>query len=340
LQSSLFSITEDSNASMNNYPDIYFQVKNLALGAKDIILYIKKNNFKNIFLFNGRTASSYLITKHCAENNINIFFIEYAGHANGFRLFPVPPHASKRVGELLLVYYRYGVYSLKSLKNANEYLIKEKLNSVYARNNKIPTNISYDICIFLGSDFEYTATNKDICGVVWLGNIKFCELVFKKYGLKKSYVIRCHPNSATDPNSIKLEEEFKVFLKNIGANAELISAHEKIDSHMLIKNSTLIVTDLSTISLDAIILNKPVDIFGNTDIRFIYNNQWMKDLSGKEYSRIFSEPFSLAHNLFVFRFNRLDKFFWKILFYIHRSFEKFTIWKKIEIKFLGHCNSS
>jgi hypothetical protein len=324
LQSSLISITEDSNASKDTYPEVFSQLSKLVLGAKDVISFIQLNKFSNIYLFNGRTASSYLITKHALKSNINIFYIEYAGHANGFRLFPVPPHASKRIGALLLNYYRYGVYCSSQISKASEMLVKEKLNSSYAKANKLDVNSSYDICIFLGSDFEYTAVDEEICGVKWNGNIEFCKSVIKKYGLEKSYVVRCHPNSETDSNWVRLLVQLRHFLESTGAKIDLIGPNDKIDSHKLIKKSSLIVTDLSTISLDAIILNKPVDIFGNTDINLIYNNSWMRELSGKNLNKKIIEPFSLVHNFLVFRFTKLDKFFWIIMFYIHRGFEKYA----------------
>lgn len=327
LQSSFISITEDSNATEVKYPNVFGQVKRLALGSKDVVEFIEKQKNTNVYIFNGRTASSYLITKFCVANNFPLFYYEYAAHCNGFRLFPVAPHASGKIGVLLCKYYRYGTFNMADLRAASNQLRKDKLNSVYSKNNKQNPIIKYDIAIFLGSDFEYTAVDFEICDIKWEGNAKFCKSVINKYGENYTYAIRCHPNSANDPNWVKLYEELKESLRVFSCRVDVYGPDVAVDSHKLILDADRVVTDLSTIALDAILLGKRVDIFGNTDIKYIYNNSWMNEVSGNYINDAISEPFSLAHNFLVFRFSYFEKIICRILFYIHRAFTKYEIWR-------------
>lgn len=327
VDSSLISITEDSSATEVKYHKVYNQVKRLALGSKDLVDYISKHQSSNIFVFNGRTASSYLISKYCVDNNIKLFYYEYAAHCNGFRLFPVPPHASGKLGELIFVNYRYGIYNSAELKISANQFKSDKLNSIFSKKNKQKPRDKYDIVIFLSSDYEYTSIDFDICDVKWVGNLDFCKSVINKYGINSSYAIRCHPNSANDPNWINLYAELKESLKLYNCRIDLYGPDIAIDSHQLILDADLVVTDLSTISLDAILLGRKIDIFGNTDIRYLNNHPWMCELSGKYMHDTISEPFSLWPNFLVFRFSYIEKIFCRLLFYVHRAFTKYEIWR-------------
>lgn len=320
--SSFFSIVEDTSATEKKYPEIYRQLMNLALGAKDVVNYLNEIQPSNVFVFNGRTASSYLISKYCVTNGISIFYYEYAGHDNGFRLFPVPPHASGRLGALLLSYYKNGVYDVDSLKVAADLMRFQKLNSVYKLRTNQKSIKEYDVAIFLGSDFEYTAVDPEICEVTWLGNPNFCKSVIEKYGKNLSYVIRCHPNSASDPNWPELLRELQSKIAELNVSVDLIPPDSPLDSHDLINNSKQVVTDLSTISLDAILLGKPTDIFGNTDIRYIYTNPWFLEKHKSDIKSEIIKPFALGHNFFVFRFNLIERLLSNFLFLIQAAFKK------------------
>lgn len=326
--SSLFSIVEDTSASADKYPKIYPQIMNLALGSKDLVNYLKEQEAGIVFIFNGRTASSYLVSKYCVSQNVNIFYYEYAGHDNGFRLFPVPPHASGRLGSFLLTYYKNGIYNSASLKIASDLIQYQKLNSIYRSRANQKATKAYDVAIFLGSDFEYTAVDPEICEVIWLGNPHFCRSVIEKYGSELSYVIRCHPNSAADPNWLDLFQQLQSKVGELNVSVDIIPPDSPIDSHDLISNCKQVVTDLSTISLDAILLGKPTDIFGNTDIRYIYTDPWFIENNNGDMKSEIIKPFALVHNFLVFRFNIIEKIFSNIIFLVHATFTKFNKQKK------------
>ncbi|MDA9285248.1 hypothetical protein N9P94_00185 [Pseudomonadales bacterium] len=329
LESSLFSITEDSNASKEKYPEVYRSVERLALGSKDMVAMLQgeHDSKSNVYIFNGRTASSYLVTKHCVSNGLGIFYYEYAAHSNGFRLFPVAPHASGQLGELMLQYFRFGAYNIAQVCAAATLVRQRKLNSDFAKTNKVKPTVKYDVVIFLGSDYEYTSVDPEICGVHWYGNVDVCRRAVEKYGELRSYAIRCHPNSARDPNWPKLFSQLEESLERYSCSVEIIAPDIAIDSHQLILDSEIVVTDLSTISLDAIMLGKRVDIFGNTDIRHIYSSDWMETYSNGQMQHRIGEPFSLAHNFLVFRFSAIESIICRGLYYIQRSFYKFHNWR-------------
>jgi len=326
--SSLLSIVEDTSATAEKYPQIYAQAMNIALGSKDVVNYIKEVEANVVFIFNGRTASSYLISKYCVVNRVNIFYYEYAGHDNGFRLFPVAPHASGRLGALLLPYYKNGVYNNRSLEAAADIIRYQKLNSIYKKRTNQQVSKKYDVAIFLGSDFEYTAVDPQICEVTWLGNPNFCKSVIEKYGQGLQYVIRCHPNSALDPNWPELFRELQSSVQALNVSVDIIPPDSPVDSHDLIRNCSQVVTDLSTISLDSILLGKPTDIFGNTDIRYIYTNSWFVENSKGNIASEIIKPFALGHNFLVFRFNMVEKVISNIIFLIHETFSKLNKIKK------------
>ena len=320
--SSLCSITEDSAPDKKKYPKEYQAAYNLALGSKDILNYLKKKSLKLVFVFNGRTASSYLITKFCVKSNIKIFYYEFAGHGNGFRVFPVPPHADGKLGEIYLNQHNTGIYDFHHLKNAEIFLKHEKLNSIYKKSTTKKENKTYDVIIFLGSDFEYTSVDPEICDITWEGSLDFCKIVINKYGLKRRYTVRCHPNSSNDPNWVNIQTDLYEGLKSLTSNIDIISPNSNIDSHYLIEKSNVVATDLSTISLDSILLGQKTDINGNTSVKLIYENIFFNKLYNNDMKNNIMKPFSLAHNLFVFRYSFLEKTSYYFIFLINSLFEK------------------
>jgi hypothetical protein len=325
--SSLVSITEDSMATEAKYPDIYNQQINLAKGAKDLENYLTNQCINSIFLFNGRGASIHLVAKFCVRNAIRVYYYEYAAHGNGFRLYPSSPHGPKALGLQLYKYFKYGLYNLHDIKVAANKFRHEKLNSSFAKKNKISPDKKYDVVIFLGSDYEYAWIDSEITGALWAGNIDFCESVFNKYGKEKTYAIRCHPNSINDPSVDVLNARLYTMSAGFGGLVDIYKPNMAVDSHQLIKNSNIVVTAYSSISLDAIILGVPVDIFFDSDIKYFYEDIWMSRYEGGHKNTIV-EAFSLQHNFLVFRFSITEKFFFKLLYLVNRLFEKYFFWKR------------
>jgi len=197
------------------------------------------------------------------------------------------------------------------------------LNNEFAANNDRKVEKQYDVSIYLGSDHEYTAVDPEICNISWNGNIAFCKMVFAKYGNERIYAIRCHPNSYTDKNWPALFQELKQYASSAEVKIDLFGPASDVDSHDLMRRSRIIVTELSSIAVDAVLLGMKVDIFGNTDLRVI-----LEKLSREGHPRelraldYIAEVFSLWPRFLVIRFNRIEKVCCIGLFYVHRFFDK------------------
>lgn len=323
LTSSLYSITNDSGATKTTYPGIYNEVKELALGSKEVVNYISSFGASLVYLFNGRTASSYLVSKHCHNLGIEVAYYEYAGHCNGYRLYPVPPHASGDIGRIIMKFRDEAVISIPELRRNAIRFRKAKLDNEYSVNNRGTSKKEYDVSIYLGSDHEYTAVDPAICNISWQGNIAFCRNVLAKYGVEKSYAIRCHPNSYHDKNWLVHFEELQEFVSSTKADIDLFGPDSKVDSHDLMRKSSRVVTELSSIAVDAVLMGLEVDIFGNTDLRVILQNlDCRSNWTQEEKSIYIAEVFSLWPRFLVVRFNRKEKLACRALFYVHRFFDK------------------
>jgi hypothetical protein len=76
--SSLYSITNDSKATKYKYITLWKSLVALHIGALALVDDLSKHKIEKIYIFNGRLASSYAISKYAASENINAFFYEYA----------------------------------------------------------------------------------------------------------------------------------------------------------------------------------------------------------------------------------------------------------------------
>ncbi len=325
LYSSLVSITEDSSATRHKYPDQYEELYNLAIGSKLCVEYCAATSPTAIYVFNGRVASSYLLARWAVKTKTPICYYEFAGHCNGFRLFPVSPHASGSLGVLLEKYYIYGIFDAARItEEAGRYKVK-KLSSRFVEGYKLSPNERYDVSIFLGSDYEYAWIDPLITGLEWKGNLDFVARVVKKYGPDRSYVVRCHPNSIVDPNWKSLDEELRQFASTCSSRMDVIGANEPVDSHKLIQASGVVVTAYSSISIDAILLGAKVDIFGDSDIKRLFDNEGIQQRMKTAGNFSFAEPFALGHNFLVFRFSRPECWLCNILYYLTRLQKKLRI---------------
>lgn len=305
IVSSLYSITNDSGADQRGYPRIYDELTSLSMGAKEIIAHVDSQAVAKIYLFNGRTASSYPLSRYAHTRRLTTMYYEYGSSHKGFKLYPCPPHASWALGHALMDFYRQGVISLPSLAAQAQSFERHKIDNPYAAANTRPLSKEYDVSMFLGSDHEYTAVDSEICGIEWRGNLDFCKRVVEKYGPGKRYAIRCHPNQRSDRNWRTLSAVIEQFCSDCGA--DFFGPDSGVSSHDLIKKSKIVATDLSSIALDAVLLGKDVDVFGATDLRNILQHLHESvRASPLLCKKVIAEMFGLADRLFFIRFNWLE----------------------------------
>lgn len=326
LMSSLFSMTNDSGANENKYPKEYQWSYANSLGAKEVADFIQSQNYKIIYLFNGRTASSYNISRLKINNNIKIFYYEFSDSIQEFKLYPNPPHASYANGKLLTDFRCNIALSYNNISDLGRLYRLKKLNNNFTKNYFHKSSINYDVVIFLGSDHEYTAVDIDICGLEWFGNDDFCKRVVNKYGKNIKYAIRCHPNSSIDLNWNNQYSKLDETLKSLNIDYDLFGPDSEINSYSLLGENTIAAIEFSSISIDALLMGKKVDIFADIDTKFIIDFYKNNNFSDKSQRDFISEIFALNEFFLVKKFNKFIMpflyFFIKIeilIFYLEKK---------------------
>jgi hypothetical protein len=324
LTSSFYSITDDSGATENKYPKIFSSLYALTLGSKEVTKFLDSiGDINFIYVFNGRTASSYLISKYAHTKNIKIGYYEYSRDSNGYRLLPVAPHASGDVGAIQWLFWKNCCISNADKNKLSQLYFEKKLNSSFTQANTIKCEKKYDISIYLGSDHEYQAVDSEICNIEWRGNIEFIKQVIAKYGINKSYAIRCHPNQENDKNWKSLISAIDLFIIESNVKIDMYDPISGVSSYDLMANSKVIATDLSTIAVDAVILGYKVDIFGNIELkRFLKELDLDGIFNATLKTKCISELLAFYEMLFVIRFNRTEKHICQLYFIIDHGFKK------------------
>jgi hypothetical protein len=308
--SSLQSITCDSKACEMTYPQLYKKLYESALGGKEIFNYICSSNHftSKVYIFNGRTASSYPIVRGCFDQGIEVAYYEYASTSySGYRLYPYPPHDTKRLGLDVIKFRKSCLKSKKEIYLGGVNWKHNKLNNSHVVNYKEKTNLKYDVVAFLGSDHEYTCLDEDITGFKFVGNLGFVKAVIDKYGLTHSIAVRAHPNQRNDINYRSTLDAIYKLCKDSGV--DFFDPHSAISSYDLIKNSSIVAVEFSSIAYDAIFLGKKVYLFGDLDLKNILLQIPDKLRENTDYIASYvSEVMALYDDLFFIRFSRIEKF--------------------------------
>jgi hypothetical protein len=269
IDSSLQSITCDSGASMNKYPNLYENLKHQAIGSNEVSEYIlgQKKKTTCVYVFNGRTASSSSITYALHHSKICLYYYEFASKHNGFLLFPFPCHNSLRIGNELFKLWKNSIISNPILYENGINFENEKLNNHYIKYYSEETLVNYDIVVFLSSDHEFSNLQEEIVNVEYIKNNELLDYVISKYGIDKKVAVRAHPNQSSDPNCNFILSPIIEKCKKFGFC--FFHPTSGISSYDLIKNSSLVVVGLSSIAYDAVFLGSKVDIVGNISLKSI-----------------------------------------------------------------------
>jgi hypothetical protein len=281
MMSSLYSITDDSLADPLKYPLIWSQLKQVDIGARSIIDYIFHKNIKSISIFNGRLASSYPIVKYAKRKGIEVFFYEY-GRAKNRRLRPdqytltnFPIHDLNSWGVDLVDLRERSKNKAKADVGSIQEFKTEKLSNKFTSSYSITEVPKHDLGIFLTSSHEFKAINEDICGKNMPSNeIEFIKQVIAKHGNNLRYAVRCHPNQANDKSWVETLREIEMYCEENGVS--YYSPNSAVSSYALIENCKLVAVDISSIGVDALLLGKPVDIYGYPDYRCAFDKAKLK----------------------------------------------------------------
>ena len=311
IDSSLQSITCDSGSTSNNYPFLYENLKQQAIGSNEVSKYILglKTKPNCVYLFNGRTASSSSITFALHLSKICLNYYEFALKPNGFLLFPFPCHNTLRIGKELFKLWKNAIISNPILFKKGLNFENEKLNNIYSKYYSEEALDYYDIVVFLSSDHEYTNLQEEIIEIQFIKNNELLDYVINKYGVDKKIAVRAHPNQSNDPNhNVALNP---IIEKCNKFGFYFFHPKSRISSYDLIKNSSLVVVGLSSIAYDAVFLGAKVDIVGNVALKSIINSlpEIIKE-DVREIKVLSREISSLAEDLC---FNKYPNIFINIL---------------------------
>jgi len=328
VTSSLCSVTCDSLATVQKYPLLYQNMVNLAKGAKEICQFIQGRKCNEIFIFNGRLASSEPIVRWCVSKNIKIIYYEYGSiFGKNYLLMDFPVHNSYKYGLELVKYYNNNI--LKNnliIENGRKYYIS-KLSNIFTKKYIYESNKSYDVVIFLHSDHEYTSVNKELCGIEFLENYDFIKSVVERYGNNMQYAVRAHPNQLNDLSYSDTVVQIQRFC--IEHSIDFFDANSKISSYSLIKNSKLIVVQLSSISVDAILLEKDVVIDGNNELKAILDSTPKHIMEDKAVLKDYvCKVLGMSEYLFKYEFHRKIQILAKLLFRFEWELNKRITYKK------------
>jgi hypothetical protein len=341
IKSSLYSITYDSIASKESYPELYDKLVESSKGAIEVFQFIDSQMVSKVFVYNGRLASSYPIVRRCNERNINVNYFDYFPLASpntsfykiSYYLYPFSIHNQPSIGSALVDYYHICSIPQSSLQIQGEQWKKDKLSNRFVKRYKESTSRKSEVVVFLGSDHEYAFISSSVAGGVAIGNLRLVEEVIETYANKKSIAVRAHPNQIKDKNyEVTLAPIEKLCDDN---NIVIYSPHSGISSYELIKNAEIVAIDCSSIGIDAIFLEKDVHIFGNPALKTIINSapqsvKQDKKVLADYVSQVLSlqnkfpyvESFNIIESVILFSLARLEGYLSVIDRKLRAFFEK------------------
>lgn len=315
ILSSLYSITNDSQANQSKYALLWEELKLLDKGARLVVKELESKNINNVYIFNGRLASTLPIAQFSLNKGLNTYFYEY-GSGKSYRLTEFPPHNNSEREKKLLEFYEQGKISSTKIFHLGERFRYAKLNNKFTKiYREIDTaSKKYDIVIFLSSSHEYMALDEKMCNLTLMTEIEFVKTVVYKNGLNNSYAVRCHPNQRKDPSWRKTLSSLINFCKE--NSIDFFSPDSDISSYLLIEQCQKVAVDISSIGIDALIMGKEVEVYGNSGYKLTYEvgtKKFNKSNNEKEQiAQFVSEIMALDQIVFEKKFS-CSGWFWFIL---------------------------
>ncbi len=317
LNSSLKSSTLDSSACELKYPEIYNCLLEMCKGAVEICNYIsKQKNIKTVILFNGRGAPQFPISHFCFYNDVKIIYYEFSELKYKYLFSTHAPHANLLIGKNLIKFRKSSIIPLNVLFANGQDWVGRQLSNVYTQNYKEKSGQNFAAVVFLGSDHEYTGLDPEISGYSYKGNFELVKYAFEKYRDNGKICVRAHPNQKVDVNHENILKEIIKYCDNF--NITFFGPESHISSYDLIKKSSVVVVEYSSIAYDAFFLNAKVDIFGDLDLKIMIDPKVINNLDKSNLKRFTAETLSLKKELSTLEFNKINK---ALIFFL-RYFEK------------------
>lgn len=251
--SSLISLTNDSNATRIRYPNLWEKCVRLARGAQAVRREILQGGYANVFVFNGRTASTRAPTKLPRKERSPQSWVYEYGVSPGFYRAQQTPIFDRIADGDAMVAWAESVEFLHSKLLARR-AISDKLNNDFRSALSESPEASFDTIVFSGSPHEY----------LWWGRHKHSGLDSDLVSFVRQVralnlgvppiCIRLHPNMVNDPALARTLNE----LESVFGPGELkvISPHSNWSSYELIDQASTVIVAGSSIALDSLYLGK------------------------------------------------------------------------------------
>jgi len=260
VKSSYISITNQPKPNFSEDQNLWDQLLRLHLGACGICSYIKDRKITSVYLYNGRLASSYIISRYCYYHQIPVYYYEYAlFDLRKYAIYPFYPfHFEKYSDAFLKAYLKQSIDEEHRSSMASNY-INRKLNSTFVKDYLKSPKHYYNCSIFLESPHEFIGLNAELSGFIWLSPEELIEKVIND-NFKSPIAVRAHPNMVNELNWHDRSNEISAFCKTRGI--DYYGPDSKVCSHSLMRQSQLVAVQFSSAAIDAFLLQRPVKIYG------------------------------------------------------------------------------
>jgi hypothetical protein len=254
------------------------------------IEFLKHNNIKEIFLFNGRQGQARPLLRIANNYKIKVNVLEHAhifANSKGVRNFAnnLPQSINyisskvKSISNSLINKNKKNVYNYFKYKKMGLPINTPVNKSFVQGQNKHELPKNWDskkknIVFFTSSEDEYICIggmyDKLRFGSQTEVILKICKLFNNQSDSSYQLWIRSHPNL----QDVKWEHN-KILnsIENKYKNIHFISADSKISTYKLMENSEKVIVFFSTIAVEAVYANKPCILLGRTffeDLDFCY----------------------------------------------------------------------
>lgn len=258
IKSSIISRTYDHTATEEKYPIIAHHARMQSHGANDVWSYLNDNKIKEVYIFNGRLASSEPIAA-CVESNksMDFWFYEWGNTSHHYTLSKNHIHdiRSRSLKALRLYEIRDLFPWNVDLEDRARDFMQNKLKNRFTSAYKSDVQKKYDVTIFLSSPHEFLAIDQRFRGV---SDLDFVAYFLAEHCAGKRAAIRMHPNMQLDPESHDLENNLRSLVE--GFDCDVYSPASGVDSYSLIRNSDLVAVNGSSIAVDAYFLDASIYI--------------------------------------------------------------------------------
>ena len=255
---------EQKKQMIDSYIDTYTRFQNL----------LTEFNVECIYIYNGRFLIGNACWNAASANKLKIRFLEQISmnKPDKFWVFEEPVHSISYRAKVIknfikeqfeneyANYFNIGIEWYLNRISGKGQSFTSKQNLEYYRKTPEQCIVSFftsseDELILLGLEDPAWGDQKSI--IVQLAQL------FANLG-NINFVIRIHPNTNHKSSTEILKwKKFKKYLENNFSFVEVIDPLSKVNTYSLIKQSNLVVTNGSTVNLEAAFLNIPNVLIGN-----------------------------------------------------------------------------